>query len=92
MDFVVKTSVDVRRIHSSLKLQSCPLLNSQIVEHFSQIDHRVKADLCRANHADADHHKRVRFEINFDNNNDIQQHNDETKGKHKSGWNNHDLV
>ena len=58
-------------------------------------DHSVKADFCRANHVDADshkdhvdadHHEKVRFEIIVDNNNDIQQHNDETKGKHKSGW------
>ena len=41
-----------------------------------------KQFLCKmANHIDIDHHKRVRFEINVDNNNDgdKQQHNDEGK-------------
>ena len=89
---LLKTIVDVRRMHSSLKLQSCPLLHSKIVEQItqteyngkdgvcraSQVDHR-KASFCRANHVDADNHKRVRFEINADNNNDIQQHNVERK-------------
>ena len=96
MELFWKTIVDVRRMHSSLKLQSCLLLNSHIVEQITEIDHSVKAnarkvnradnrkaDCCRANHVDADNHKRVRFEINVDNNNDIQQHNDETMGKHE---------
>ena len=87
MEFFLKTRVDVRRMHSSLKLQSCPLLNSQIVEQLAHIDHSVIADFCRASHVDADHQKRVRFEINVDNNNDKQQHNDETKGNHKRGFN-----
>ena len=42
---------------------------------------KMAADLCkRANHVDADDHKRVRFEIMVDNNNDNskqQQHDDE---------------
>ena len=42
----------------------------------------MKADLYRADHVDADHHKRVRFEIDHNNadninNSDIQQHNDD---------------
>ena len=47
----------------------------------------MKADLCKmASHVDTDNHKRVRFEINVDNNNDNnkQQHNDEGKRV----WNN----
>ena len=61
VDLLLKTIVDVRRMHSSLRLQSCPLLNSQIVDQISQIDYSVKADFCRAKHVDADNHKRVRL-------------------------------
>ena len=78
------TIADMRRIHSSLQCQSLPLLVSQIVEKTTQIDHSVKAVFCRANQIDAYNHKKVRFEINVDNN-DKGQFNNKMKGKHSSG-------
>ena len=80
MESCSKTIVDVLRMYDPLKLHPQTLLHSHIVEQIAQFDHSVKADLCRATeHVDADNHKRVRFDVNVDNNNDNdkQQHNDE---------------
>ena len=80
MDICSRTIRDVRRMQSSLHFQSCPLLSSQVVETTAQIYHSVKACFCRKyhfyadnhnNHVDVDNHKKVRFQINGDNNNDI---------------------
>ena len=80
----LKTIVDVRRMYGTLKLHPQPLLGSHIFEQIARLDHSAKAKLCRAiEHVDADHLKRVRFEINIDNNKDTHQNND-----NESVWNN----
>ena len=69
-------------MYYSLKLHSLPLSNSQIVEQTANIDHREDTDVCKmANRVDSDNHKRVRFDMDVDNNNDnnAQQHNAEGK-------------
>ena len=76
--FSLETRFDVRRMYDSLKLHSLLWLYSQIVEQTDPINHSVTVCFCRtAKHVDADHNKRVRFEINI--NNDIQQLNDDRK-------------
>ena len=60
MELCLETILYVRCMYGSLKLQSQSLSNFQIVEQIAQIDHSVKADVCRtANHVDADNRKRV---------------------------------
>ena len=82
MKLCLDTVVDVRRMHDSSKQHSLPLLNIQIAKHTAQIDHSVKADVCKmVNHDAYNHYKIARFEINVDDNNDNnkQQHNDAGK-------------
>ena len=69
-------------------MQSCLfLLCPHIVETIAQIDHSVKAYFCKAREGDnrdagfcKANQRPARFEINVDNNNDIQQINDDVRG------------